>query len=89
MDDTASRGGHRQATRVSGRRATHRRPGLLAVETLPKTVDDVESVVVRGSRRRRLVDALLVQPEVEHVVLANDSNATALLRSFARHTERS
>jgi hypothetical protein len=48
----------------------------------------VTSVVVRGSRRNSLVDALLVQPEVEHVVLANGSNATALLRSFARHTER-
>jgi hypothetical protein len=63
-------------------------PGLLAVETLSKSVDDVKSVVVRGSRRDSLVDALLVQPEIEHVVLVNDSNATALLRSFARHTER-
>ncbi len=63
-------------------------PGLLAVETLRKTVADVESVIVRGSRRNSLVDALLVQPEVEHLVLANASNATALLRSFARHTER-
>jgi hypothetical protein len=63
-------------------------PGLLSVETLPKAVNDVESVVVQGSRRDSLVDALLVQPEVEHVVLANDSKATALLRSFARHTER-
>ena len=63
-------------------------PGLLAVETLPKTVNDVESVVVRGSRADTLVDALLVQPEIEHVVLANDSNATALLRSFARSPER-
>ena len=60
----------------------------MAVETLPKTVNDVESVVVRGSRAETLVDALLVQPEVEHVVLANDSSATALLRSFARHTQR-
>ena len=60
----------------------------MAVETLPTTVNDVESVTVRGSRRDALVDALLVQPEVEHVVLANDSNATALLRSFARHTQR-
>jgi hypothetical protein len=63
-------------------------PGLLAVETLPKTVKDVDSVVVLGSKRDSFVDALLVQPETEHVVLANDSNATALLRSFARHTER-
>jgi hypothetical protein len=63
-------------------------PGLLAVETLPNTVVDVGSVIVRGSRRSSVVDALLVQPEVEHVVLANDANATALLRSFARHTER-
>ena len=44
--------------------------------------------MVRGSRRDTLVDALLVQPEVEHVVLTNDSHATALLRSFARHTQR-
>jgi hypothetical protein len=63
-------------------------PGLLAVETLHKTVKDLESVVVQGSKRDSVVDALLVQPEVEHVVLANGSSATALLRSFARHTER-
>jgi len=63
-------------------------PGLLAVETLPTTVEDVASVVVVGSKRESLVDALLVQPEIEHLVLANESNATALLRSFARHTER-
>ena len=49
---------------------------------------DLESVVVQGSKRDSVVDALLVQPEVERVVLANDSSATALLRSFARHTER-
>ena len=59
-------------------------PGLLAVETLPHVVDDVESVMVRGSRGDALIDALLVQPEVEHVVLAGESHATALLRSFAR-----
>lgn len=59
-------------------------PGLLAVETLPRVVDDVESVMVRASRGDALVDALLVQPEVEHVVLAGESHATALLRSFAR-----
>jgi hypothetical protein len=63
-------------------------PGLLAVETLPTTVEDVASVVVVGSERESLVDALLVQPEIEHLVLANGSNATALLRSFASHTER-
>jgi hypothetical protein len=63
-------------------------PGLLAVETLQKTVTDVESVVVQGSKRDSLVDALLVQPEIEHLVLANESRATALLRSFARHTDR-
>ena len=63
-------------------------PGLLAVETLPKTVKDVRSVVVEGSKRDSIVDALLVQPEIERLVLANDSTATALLRSFARHTER-
>ena len=60
---------------------------MLAVETLPRTVDDVESVTVRGSRGATLVDALLVQPEVEHVVLVSNSHATALLRSFARHTQ--
>jgi len=63
-------------------------PGLLAVETLQKTVKDVDSVVVQGTKRDSIVDALLVQPEVERVVLSNDSAATALLRSFARHTER-
>jgi hypothetical protein len=63
-------------------------PGLLAVETLPTTVEDVASVVVLGSKRDSLVDALLVQPEIEHLVLANDSSATALLRSFARGTQR-
>jgi hypothetical protein len=63
-------------------------PGLLAVETLPTTVEDVASVLVQGSKRDSLVDALLVQPEIEHLVLANASRATALLRSFARHTER-
>ena len=63
-------------------------PGLLAVETVPRTVGDVESVIVRGSRGDTLVDALLVQPEVEHVVLASESHATALLRSFARQSQR-
>jgi hypothetical protein len=63
-------------------------PGLLAVETLPHTITDVGSVVVRGSRADTFIDALLVQPEIEHLVLADDSNATALLRSFARHSER-
>ena len=63
-------------------------PGLLAIETLPSAVRDIESVVVRGSRGDAIVDALLVQPEVEHVVLRSNSNAIALLRSFARHTER-
>jgi len=60
-------------------------PGLLAIETLPSTVEDVESVMVEASGSDALVDALLVQPEVEHVVLASESSATALLRSFARH----
>ena len=63
-------------------------PGRLAVETLDNTVEDVQSVVVRGSKRDTFVDAVLVQPEIEHVVLTNDAHATALLRSFARHTRK-
>jgi hypothetical protein len=62
--------------------------GRLAVETLPSTVRDVSSVTVRGSRRDALVDALLVQPEVEHLVLTSESSSTALLRSFARHSRK-
>ena len=50
------RGRHRVAWRASsatarvGPQGDSPAPGLLAVETLPRTVNDVESVVVRGSR---------------------------------------
>ncbi len=63
-------------------------PGLLAVATLPKTVHDVDTVSVRASRGEALIDALIVQPEVEHVVLTSDAHATALLRSFAHGNRR-
>jgi hypothetical protein len=58
-------------------------PGLLSVETLPRTVRDVATVTVRGRDADALVDAVLVQPEVEHVVLTNGASATALVRNFA------
>ncbi|MGH9246434.1 MAG: hypothetical protein ACRD29_19400 [Acidimicrobiales bacterium] len=58
-------------------------PGLLAMETLPRTVRDVDSVTVRAVRGEALIDALLVQPEVEHLVLSSETSATALLRNFA------
>nr|MBA3286815.1 hypothetical protein [Acidimicrobiia bacterium] len=62
-------------------------PGLLAVETLNTSIHDVESVSVHGKKRNTLIDALLVQPEVERLVLADESSSTALLRSFARHSQ--
>ena len=58
-------------------------PGLLSVETLPQTVRDVDTVTVRGREADSLVDAVLVQPEVEHVVLTDGTSSTALVRNFA------
>ncbi|MEQ4206151.1 hypothetical protein [Actinopolymorpha sp. B9G3] len=61
-------------------------PGLLAVRTLPRTVDKVTTVTATGADGPALVDALLVQPEVEHLVVEGEGHATALLRSFATKT---
>jgi hypothetical protein len=58
-------------------------PGLLSVETLPQTVRDEDTLTVRGREADSLVDAVLVQPEVEHVVLTNGASSTALVRNFA------
>jgi hypothetical protein len=58
-------------------------PGLLAVRTLPRTVDHGATVTVTALGGTVLVDALLIQPEVEQLVLAGGGSATALLRSFA------
>ncbi len=60
-------------------------PGLLAVETLARSVRDVDAVTVRARGTESMVDAVLVQPEVEHVVLTDGSGSTALLRNFAHH----
>jgi hypothetical protein len=66
-------------------------PGLLAVRTLPRTLGkasegEATTVTATGSHGTTLVDALLVQPEVERLVLEGDGHATALLRSFATKT---
>jgi hypothetical protein len=58
-------------------------PGLLAMVTLPRTVRDVSSVEVRGRGAVTQVDAVMVQPEVEHVVLSDGTSSTALVRNFA------
>jgi hypothetical protein len=58
-------------------------PGLLAVETLPRSVSDVPTVTVRAGGADALIDAVLVQPEVEHVVLTDGESSTALARNFA------
>jgi len=57
-------------------------PGLLAISTLRHTVDAGEQVTVTGLRGTSVVDALLIQPEVERLVLEGDGHGTALLRSF-------
>ncbi|MBC6460183.1 hypothetical protein [Actinomadura sp. HBU206391] len=56
--------------------------GLLAVRTLPRTVRRSGTVTVTGVRGTTVVDALLVQPEVERLVLDGRGHGTALLRSF-------
>ncbi|MGH9186325.1 MAG: hypothetical protein ACRD0U_11005 [Acidimicrobiales bacterium] len=60
-------------------------PGLFAIETLPRTVRDVSNMTVRGRGTHALVDAVLVQPEVEHVVLTHGAGSTAVVRNFAHH----
>lgn len=63
-------------------------PGLLAVQTLPGTVAP-DTVTVSGLDRPALIDAVLVQPEVEWLTLGSDSDAgTALVRSFATAPRR-
>jgi hypothetical protein len=61
-------------------------PGLLAVATLPRPVEQAMTVTATGTRGPAFVDALLVQPEVEHLLLVGDGHATALLRSFSAGT---
>jgi hypothetical protein len=58
-------------------------PGLLSVETLPRTVSDETTVTVRARGAAALVDAVLVQPVVEHVMLTDGEASTALARNFA------
>jgi hypothetical protein len=58
-------------------------PGMLAVRTLPHTVNRGAQVTVTAVNRTVLVDALLIQPEIERLVLDGSYGATALLRSFA------
>lgn len=64
-------------------------PGLLAVQTLPGTVTP-DTVTVSGLDRPALIDAVLVQPEVEWLTLGGDSGdaGTALVRSFATAPRR-
>jgi hypothetical protein len=58
-------------------------PGLLAVRTLPRAVNRGSQVTVTAVNGTVLVDALLIQPEIEQLVLGGGGGATALLRSFA------
>ena len=58
-------------------------PGMLAVRTLPHTVSRGTQVTVTAVNGTVLVDALLIQPEIERLVLGGSDGATALLRSFA------
>jgi hypothetical protein len=58
-------------------------PGMLAVRTLPHTVSRGTHVTVTAVNGTVLVDALLIQPEIERLVLDGSDGATALLRSFA------
>jgi hypothetical protein len=58
-------------------------PGLLAVRTLPHAVTRGTQVTVTAAGGTVLVDALLIQREVEQLVLSGGGYATALLRSFA------
>ncbi|GAA2071397.1 hypothetical protein [Actinomadura alba] len=63
-------------------------PGLLAVRTLPRTVQRGGTVTVTGVRGTTVVDGLLVQPEVERLVLDGGGHGTALLRSFGTGPRR-
>jgi len=58
-------------------------PGLLDVDILRDTATTGGSVTVAGRTTTAYVDALLVQPLVERIVLSAGDGGTALLRSFA------
>ena len=58
-------------------------PGLLDVRTLRASSTTGGTVSVVGRTTTSYVDALLVQPAVERLVLSGESGGTALLRSFA------
>jgi len=58
-------------------------PGLLAMVTLPHSVDRATTLTVTGINGSAIVDALMVQPEIERLVLDGNGHGTALVRSFA------
>lgn len=57
-------------------------PGLLSAERLRREGASGDVVTVTGRRATTYVDALIVQPLVEHLVLGGRGSGTALLRSF-------
>jgi len=58
-------------------------PGLLSVDTLQSTKEPGEVVTVLGRGNTTFVDAMILQPRVERLVLGGaDGGGTALLRSF-------
>ena len=58
-------------------------PGLLDIHALRSSSTTGGTVTVAGRRTTSYVDALLVQPLVERLVLSGGDGGTALLRSFA------
>jgi len=56
-------------------------PGLLSVRTLRESADG-DTVTVRGRDTTSLVDAMIVQPRIELLVLGGADAGTALVRSF-------
>lgn len=58
-------------------------PGALTMLTLPRTIEAGEPVSAVGLNGAALVDAVMVQPEIERLVLTGGAHSTALLRSFA------
>lgn len=57
-------------------------PGLLSVRTLRDDDAPGNVVKVRGRDTTSFVDAMLVQPRMESLVLGGEGSGTALLRSF-------
>lgn len=57
-------------------------PGLLAVRTLRRAVATGDEVTVHGSGKTVFIDAMLLQPRIERLVLGGADTGTALLRSF-------